>query len=267
MKSISTNKIDKCSEHNRSAARAPTNDCYQCWEYYNYMRDIPKGNRTAVSNFKEEGLRWSRFVPEVGYWTSKHNRITDTFLESVDLISIGIDAGIANNGFAAIGIDDHGQVVCNTELKGISLDEDASYEAKTRRLAILVNRANKLWKKSGECAQVFIEDHAYSQHGNMAHDKHELHGAIRLNMYVLGATFRPVSIGTRLKSVHRNGSKSIDKEDISSIWKDKYRWSKDLSEHELDALLIGLTPIREVLFNNKQKSKVSLKTLRTEVPL
>jgi Holliday junction resolvasome RuvABC endonuclease subunit len=231
------------------------------------MRDLPEGNRITVTDFKENGLRWSRFVPKLSYWTSKHSRISDTFLEAVDPIAIGIDAGIANNGFAVIGIDNYGQVVCNTENKGISLGEDASYHARTKRLAILVNRANKLWKKSGECAQVWIEDHAYGQGGNMAHEKTELHGAMRINMYTLGATFRPVTIQTRLKSVHCNGSNSIDKSDISQIWKDKYRWSKDLTEHELDALLIGLTPIREVIFNNKQKNEVSLQTLRTEVPL
>lgn len=263
---------DDCQKHDRSTSRAPSDHCAQCWKKYNYERDLPLDNRTPVSNLKKDGLRWSRFVPElkngyVGRTKSKRRAILEHVDDpSLKPVSLGVDISLSSTGIALIALDESGDWLCFTATVGYSLSQDASYEVRTKRLVDIVTKVNQVYRTCDPTPGVYMEDHAYSKHGGaFSNEKSELHGAIRTQIYAQGTLPGRIGTTTRLKSVHRNGKTSIDKKDISEFWEETYGWSEDLNDDELDALLVGLTPIREALYTLRYRSPVTFEELHSEV--
>lgn len=238
-----------CGFDQYDGARPPKSDCSKCWELYNDRWDLPEGNRLSKSKAKKVA-RLSRRLPDMDLaWNDRPSNIMlalEGLAEQHRWVprSIGIDCSLTNTGVSVIAKSvDTGELVTFVGSFGFSLGQKAAQAHVIHRIHSIANFVCDFYVEALGCHKtcpVFIEDHAFGKSTNRATMVHELHGAIKYEMYRrLGVVLMPVGIKTARSKVFCHGSPEGGKSGILKLMLDRFPWASKLNDDEVDAWVVA----------------------------
>lgn len=241
--------------------RPPREDCSLCWRIYNHEHDLPPGNRTARSSYKPNDrdppghyTRWldaadplvatCNPATPVGHVTEAIERSPRTATP----VAMGLDLSLTESGICVL-FDVGDGMVAATGTSGFSLESGASAYDRQNRLHKIVRAVVDVYEAArgdGNHFPVGVEDHAYSQNTNQTARLHELHGAVKMQVYLhrRKRPVVPIGIGTARSDVWGNGSADVG--EIRDVARESdMAWLADeVCEDEMEAFSIAAAVAR-----------------------